>query len=128
MTEKNFEVGGSKERALEDLREVIALFDNFPTEGVPVTTDKSGNWPPVYDNLQNYDRVATNVMRALHYIDSIAPELLSPELIGRVKQIGKDFYVSQDPVNPKTPRMVYTGEDISRLRELLVDIGTCLSP
>lgn len=103
------------------------MFDNFPAEGVPVTTDTSGNWPPVYDNLQNYDRVATNVMRALHYIDSIAPELLSPDLIGRAKQIGKDFYVSQDPVNPKTPRMVYTSEDISRLGELLADIRTYMS-
>lgn len=122
----NFEIETGKWTAEKEiatkLKELIGLFDNFPEEGVPVTTDTSGHWPPKYDNLENYDRVATDVMVALQYVDSIVAHIASPALLERISQARKDFYVSQDPQAAKTPRMIYKSEDIVRLKSLLQDI------
>lgn len=129
MTEKEFQAGGagSEQERLDKLQELIALFEDFPEEGVPVTTDASEHWPPQYNNLQNYDRVATSVMRALQYMDSIAPDLQSPSFADRIKKMGEEFYVRTDPQSSKTPRTVYKSEDIARLRTLLVDLANYIS-
>lgn len=129
MTELGLETGKfiSEKEIATKLQELMMLFDNFPEEGVPVSTDVSGVWPPQYDNLQNYDKVATNVMVALQYVDSIVDHISSPTLIQRVGAVRKQFYVSQDPPFASAPRMTYTSKDIAILKGLLMDIEKDIS-